>query len=207
MTTLTQIHFRYDTDKGTDHSYIETYETLFSNYQNKKINICEIGCLTCASLFMWNEYFKQATIYGVDNWVQQDQNYVIGLNHRHRLHLPELIENVQTNYSRIKLITCDSTDAIKVEDSFKNCQLDIILDDGDHSMTAQFITYTNFIRFLSQDGIYIVEDVSREYVHELTRKINDYNFNHGLTYTVSPKEFYKNNRNDDALLVIKNENY
>ena len=43
------------TDKGTSHSYIETYEGLLSGSVGKGITLLEIGVATGKSLLMWEE--------------------------------------------------------------------------------------------------------------------------------------------------------
>ena len=35
----------YGTDKDTSHSYIETYDSLFSEYKDKKINLLDWGII------------------------------------------------------------------------------------------------------------------------------------------------------------------
>ena len=56
----------YSTDKGTSHSYLETYEKLFYPYKDEKINIVEVGIRGGGSLRMWEDYFSKAGILGVD---------------------------------------------------------------------------------------------------------------------------------------------
>jgi hypothetical protein len=56
-----------ETDKNTDHSYIEHfYENAFLKYKDKNITLLEIGARTGASCFLWNQYFKNGIIYGID---------------------------------------------------------------------------------------------------------------------------------------------
>jgi len=59
----------YPSDKNSYHSYIEdVYEEYFSQYKNKKINLLEIGVAFSGSIRLWNDYFKNAKIYGIDNF-------------------------------------------------------------------------------------------------------------------------------------------
>ena len=54
-------------DKGTMHSYIEYYEQLLKPYRESFTDILEIGVAPGAlSLKMWEQYFTNANIYGVD---------------------------------------------------------------------------------------------------------------------------------------------
>jgi len=59
----------YPSDKNSYHSYIEdVYEEYFSPYRNKKINLLEIGVSFSGSIRLWKDYFKNAQIYGIDNF-------------------------------------------------------------------------------------------------------------------------------------------
>lgn len=41
------------TDKNTTHSYLPTYERLFSRIKNTTGNILEIGILAGGSIYLW----------------------------------------------------------------------------------------------------------------------------------------------------------
>ena len=68
MYSLTELVNRgeYSTDKNTTHSYIESYEKLFETYKDNKINLLEIGSHNGGSLRLWNDYFSDATIIGLE---------------------------------------------------------------------------------------------------------------------------------------------
>ena len=88
MKTLEEIYQQFSQnrdcghgDKGTTHSYIESYDRLLSPYRDKNINFLEIGLGTndismasnmgkegipLASLKAWRDYFENANIYGAD---------------------------------------------------------------------------------------------------------------------------------------------
>lgn len=197
---LSDLHRQYETDKGTWHSYIDVYDELFASYRNNDINLLEIGALVCGSLKMFENYFYKGQIYGVDNWAQSDQLVVTGFSGR-KYTVEQLVQDVQKNHPRIHLITCDSTNKAMVDIQVNKLDFDIIIDDGDHRYQAQFATYCNFIPYLRKNGIYIVEDV-RHYTI-LEQQINDYNKTNGLNYTVEVRKFFKNNWDDDVLLIIK----
>ena len=46
----------------------DVYEEYFSTYRNEKINLLEIGVAHSGSIRLWNDYFKDAQIYGIDNF-------------------------------------------------------------------------------------------------------------------------------------------
>jgi hypothetical protein len=55
----------YGTDKG-DHNYIKYYNEWFEEYQNKEINLLEVGVENGGSIRLWEDYFTNGTIYGMD---------------------------------------------------------------------------------------------------------------------------------------------
>lgn len=201
---LADIHTKYYTDKGTQHSYIESYDRLLEPYQHKSIQMCEIGCLGGGSLKMFEEYFSNGTIVGVDNWIQTSNNTVdlfnIGFNGVIKT-VSEIKGDIEKNHTRIKLITCDSTNLQQVNQELSSMKFDVIIDDGDHWHEAQFSTFKNFFPLLNHGGIYIVEDV-RHY-KELAENIQHYLDNHNINYTVEIETFFKNNWDDDVLVIVK----
>lgn len=194
--TLQEIHTKYDTDKGTVHSYIPIYDNLFAPFQNKPINLLEIGALTCGSLKMFSEYFESGTIYGIDNWTQW---WTYDLS---RINVQNIISDVKTNWPRINLITSDSTDKKSIDTKLQGLKFDIILDDGNHDPQVQFKTFTNLIEYLNQDtGIYIIEDIV--YVIPLKLEIEDYIKTHKLPLVCSTYFSNKYTGSDDNLIIIK----
>ena len=60
-----------ETDKNTDHSYLELYETLLSSKKDTAKNILEIGIgdyrvKNGGSIKLWKAYFTNAKIYALD---------------------------------------------------------------------------------------------------------------------------------------------
>ena len=72
---------KYDTDKNTFHSYMKTYEDLFSKYDNIPVSLLEIGVWGGGSMKMWKDFFAEGSlIHGVDlypnqhNWPKYHEN-------------------------------------------------------------------------------------------------------------------------------------
>lgn len=196
---LQDIHLQYDTDKGTFHSYIELYDHLFQPFQQQDCNVLEIGALTCGSLKMFNQYFASADIYGVDNWSQQADH--LGQDYISKgVDIKSIIFDIAVNYPRIKLITCDSTNASQVQNIFAKKNFKIIIDDGDHNPHAQFMSCQNFLPFLEQDGIYIIEDVYD--MNTLKHNIDALLHQHFPNLGATSYFYHKEGRQDDAVLVI-----
>ena len=56
----------YQTDKNTDHNYLDKYDKYFNKFKDQKINLLEIGIFHGGSLEMCRDYFKNRTIFGLD---------------------------------------------------------------------------------------------------------------------------------------------
>lgn len=198
---LLDIHTKYDTDKGTAHSYIETYDDLFAPLQHDAINFLEIGALTCGSLKMFHEYFSQAHIYGLDNWIQQADH--VGTSFEQKgVDMAQIIQDVTRNYPRVHLVTCDSTNSVQVNTKLSHLTFQIIVDDGDHHPHAQFNTFQNFWSLWDRtQGVYVIEDVID--INYLTAIVQSHVTQNNLNVRLTPKPFYKNNRGDDSVLVIQ----
>jgi hypothetical protein len=192
---LSDIHTSYETDKGTTHSYIETYDVIFGPYQNHNINLLEIGALSCGSLRMFNDFLTKAEIYGVDNWSQQ-------IDHNGRtIDFEFITKNISDKYPRIHLVTCDSTNKDQVDEKINNLKFKFIVDDGDHRPESQFTTFKNFIPYLSNNGTYIIESVYG--IVELDEMLKAYIKEQNLPYHVKVVGFFKGQRADDVMLIVR----
>jgi hypothetical protein len=131
------------TDKGTDHDYIEFYDTIFkANRLNKRL--LEIGVSSGGSAWLWSKYFIEPEIYAVDI--------------ADKFHTPcdfqkDLLDNPQVKI----LWSFDSTRSYhytRIPDTF-----DYIIDDGDHSPGAQLATLRQAWHLLKTGGFYFIEDI------------------------------------------------
>ena len=140
------------TDKNTIHSYIDTYEKLFSSIKDTTKNVLEIGIKEGGSLLLWHDYFENAIIYGIDNEYEKK------------------IPNWLNKYDRIKTYNSDAynTSFIKNEFINKNKFFDIIIDDGPHTKESMIFTTEHYSKLLTDNGILIIEDVqSMEWVDDI----------------------------------------
>lgn len=164
---LTHLFQKYGSDKGAirlldhpypwpPHTYSDLYEELWKHERNKihKIFECGIGTnsqviqsnmgpsgIPGASLYAWRDYFPNAEIYGAD-----------------------IDREVLFKDDRIKTYWVDqlSPEAIKLLwESIGEKNFDIMLDDGLHTFQAGSTLFTNSIHALAEDGVYVIEDVSK----------------------------------------------
>lgn len=154
--SLHYIGLKHKTDKAIAHDFLPFYEAHLNKYRNKKIRLLEIGIggivhstyisksylndaymVNGSSLRMWEEYFPNAEILGMDI-DKSCLNYVYKTN-------------------RVKTIIGDQTDRSFL-DSIEG-EFDIIIDDGGHTMAQQMISFGCLFKKLKPGGIYIVEDL------------------------------------------------
>jgi 2-polyprenyl-3-methyl-5-hydroxy-6-metoxy-1,4-benzoquinol methylase len=180
---LTDIIDNSRTDKNTTHSYLETYEKLFRSKKNSAKNILEIGVQDGGSIKLWFDYFKNATIYGIDLRKIRD------------------MWNELKNKSRIKLGCFDaySRDFIDKYLIPLNVKFDILIDDGPHTLKSMKFFINNYLQLLKDDGILVVEDIQHiEWVEELINIIPNEYSHYIEIYDLRNEK----NRYDDILLVI-----
>ena len=145
---------KYDTDKGTTHTYVGVYDEIFASLQNEPIHILEIGILSGGSLELWHEYFPKADIQGMDNFIQSRGFNGSDVNE-------QVVRDKFAYYPRITINRCNSLDYKDVDGMMqeKNFKFDIIVDDGDHRPESQVQTFKNLCPHWS--GImYVIEEVA-----------------------------------------------
>lgn len=159
-TPLCEIMSRHGCDKArttssSRHNYTHYYYRLFENDRDKPFRILEVGIGTGASLRGWKEFFPNAKVFGVDI-------------------------NPQTLFTedRISTFVCDVT----LPDSIARLWLDpalvspidIIVDDGRHTMESQVAFFENSIHKLAAGGVYVIEDVRTNVLSEFSRKVSEW---------------------------------
>jgi len=142
----------YPSDKNSCHSYIEdVYEEYLAPYRNKKINLLEIGVSFSGSIRLWNDYFKNAQIYGVDN-------FSCGEEYKNKS--KDLIGGEVKN---IKII-CDDAYDESVADQLP--EFDVIIDDGPHTLNTQLKCIQLYLSKLKSDGIMFIEDIIVDFEYD-----------------------------------------
>lgn len=126
----------FNTDKF-EHGYIPFYETFFSKMHNTK-NVLEIGVFNGGSLNYFNNYFPNATIFGID---------ILDKTHYDTQNIKTFIVNQE-----------DRDDLKKFLDK-TNVDFDIILDDGGHTMKQQQTSFGFLFSKVKSGGLYIIEDL------------------------------------------------
>ncbi len=128
------------------HHYFEIYERHFEKFRNKDVSILEIGVLHGGSLQMWKEYFgSNAKIYGVD------------IN-------PKCKEFEEKNVEIF--IGSQSDRNFLREIKTRIPKIDILIDDGGHTMEQQITTFEELFEHVDENGVYLCEDLHTSYWEE-----------------------------------------
>jgi len=166
------------TDKNTQHSYLETYEKILNDKHLSCRNVLEIGIQSGGSMKLWNDYFVNANIYGID--IDENPHF--------------LNEFKRVNCLKMNAYSQESIDYF----SNKNIKFDLIIDDGPHTLESMTYFIKNYIQLLSFDGIMIVEDIQDIQWCDIFRTY----IPNGYTYEIFDLRHIKN-RWDDIMFVIK----
>lgn len=202
---------RFISDKSDQfgHDYIPSYEKILQERRIMCKTLLEIGiggsdhesAMQRAygnayqqgnSLRMWRDYFFNANIYAVD------------IDATSMLHNEEKIQTFVANQA-------SESDLKTVIDSI-GTNIDVIIDDGSHWVNHQVASFEILNRFLSVNGIYIIEDINPAVVEQFrdlsifsaeTRELILEKFDTEL-FDCRKKEAIESNRwADDYLFVLR----
>jgi hypothetical protein len=123
-------------DKGSLHSYIDIYAKQMR--RKKNIDLLEVGVWRGYSLAMWQDYFTDSRIVGVD-----------------------------IDLSRCELDVdarrCDATNPGELQMALGDMRFDYIIDDGSHRLEDQVASFGVLWDRLKPAGKYFVEDIQNDY--------------------------------------------
>jgi cephalosporin hydroxylase len=161
MRSLDEIALSTRTDKSSiGHRYTHIYADLFDTKRLDVRNVCEIGVQRGRSIKMWDEYFTNAKITGVD------------ISNR-------CLQHVQQS-DKVKIIIHSATDKdiVPLLHSEAPSGFDIIIDDGSHKPKDQIDSFEILFPLLKNGGLYIVEDVypesfGNDFLQYMKEKINN----------------------------------
>jgi len=129
------------------HHYFDIYDRHFKKFIGKNPTILEIGVAKGGSLEMWNHYFEnECHIFGID------------IN-TSCLDVPESLgsSNIQ-----VEIGNQEDRGFWKTYLADKP-KFDIVIDDGGHMMKQQIVTYEEVYDHVSDDGVYLCEDLHTSY--------------------------------------------
>ena len=183
---------QYGTDKGSNgqtaypfewapHRYSDLYDVLFRQRRNQVNRVFECGIGTGnlgisanmgkgarpgASLRAWRDYFPNAVIYGAD-----------------------IDPDVIFNEDRIFTFLLDQLNEKSIKDAisdFEPGSFDLMVDDGLHTYQANATLFRNSHHLLSEEGIYIIEDVTPTNLRKLLSLRSEF-----FSFNFSPVVFHE----------------
>lgn len=123
--------------------YFEVYERHFSRFRGTDVVMIEFGISQGGSLEMWRDYFgPKAMIYGVDinpdcKQFEDERTKVFIGNQEDPAFLKSIADQVD--------------------------HIDILLDDGGHTMSQQIATFEALFDHIQPHGVYLCEDLHTSY--------------------------------------------
>ena len=123
--------------------YFEIYDRHFSRFRGTAVHIVEFGVFQGGSLQMWKEYFgPQCKIFGVDinphcKTLEEDQIQIFIGDQEDRTFLKTLADRIP--------------------------RIDILIDDGGHTMAQQIGTFEELFSHIDENGVYLCEDLHTSY--------------------------------------------
>ncbi len=161
--TLEELNIRdglFLTDKGSIHSYLKFYDTMFSHLRDRELNIFEVGYQYGGSCELWRRYFLYAKIRAIDikHWEPTPERNGLKLDN-----------NFIDPSGRVRLDLIGIQDL--ADEYFKDFKPDIAIDDGSHLLEDQIMFVRKVYPHLKEDGYLIVEDIQdwKTAIHEFDK--------------------------------------
>lgn len=150
---LKELGIKHGTDKANRHPYMdEVYWPLFKGYQNKEVNILEIGAGRFGgSVKTWKDFFVNGQVYLMDPF------FIKGSDHIGPFSVSR--KNVE-DYGVIA-IQSNQLSKEQSKDVTEICseKFDFIIDDGAHMNDAIQYSFAALFPLLKSGGSYIIEDL------------------------------------------------
>jgi len=141
---------RVSDEFGGAYGYVVQYYQYLNDHRLDFKNVLEVGVWDGRSLKMWQEYFPNAMIYGIDDFSG--------------IHSPVDASKIDNN--RIKVVIGDQTDKDLLDSSFEDIIFDTIIDDGSHRAWHTQQTFKILFPKLVSGGYYFVENLEVSPIRE-----------------------------------------
>ena len=142
------LRLNYPSDKDTAHNYLPVYQEEFTQTEN--IKMLELGVCYGGSLVLWNEFFVNSEIHGIDNAKYTDAP-IPGILHFGKY------EDLHTTF----------------EDNY----FDYIVNDSMHYAPEQIDAFNIYYSKLKSGGKFFMEDIpNMENVAQIVKTLEGYTF-------------------------------
>jgi len=171
------------TDKQTIHSYGEVYEGLLTGLDKGAITLLEVGVQYGGSLLLWHELLPDARLIAVDIADQVHES------------IKERLSPDRYAFIVADAYTPEVQELVKEQ---AKAGLDVIIDDGPHSLESQEAFLRLYFPLLNEGGIAVVEDVQDvSWFNALAAALPD-----GATFeTIDLRD--KKGRYDDLMFIAR----
>jgi hypothetical protein len=123
--------------------YFDIYDFWFKKYKNKPVVIFEIGVYQGGSINMWRDYFgEEALIFAID--------------------INPLCKQFETKNTKIFIGSQEDKEFLKFVKT-QVPKIDILIDDGGHTMKQQIVSFEEMYDHINDDGLYLCEDLHTSY--------------------------------------------
>ena len=122
------------------HNYLSIYENYLGAIRTSVRSLLEIGIDSGGSLRMWEDFFPNATIIGLDK-------------HQHNI----------TQFRRAKAVLADVGHICQLLSAVEGHTFDVIVDDGSHWYQHQIGSFEALWPLLNVGGLYFIEDLVTSY--------------------------------------------
>lgn len=161
-------------DKGTAHSYIEIYETEMA--KTKNITMLEIGIWEGHSIAMWEQYFEDSQVIGID---------------------------IALDKVKFDLRNCIKADATRPIPNLTVNAFDYIIDDGSHRVQDQIQSFDWLWGKVKPGGKYFIEDIVND---QALADLKAYMASRQIEIKIYDNRSVKGRRDDIMLVATKGVN-
>ena len=147
MSSFSELYKSQKTGKSSDKwsFYIPQYDKIFHEFSENSVRMLSIGVQNCGDLDIYAKYFSGGKVF-------------VGCD------INEACENAQFDDPRVKIVIGDANDANTVDRITKiSDKFDIVVDDGSHKSSDIIKTFGIYFKFLSDGGIFVIEDLHCSY--------------------------------------------
>jgi SAM-dependent methyltransferase len=123
-------------------TYLDVYAKYLEELRDRPVSMLELGVRDGKSLLMWERYFPQGRIYGID--IDPRCSEFAG--------------------DRKEVAIGSQGDVEFLKSVFGGRQFDVILDDASHVNTLSRISFENLFDRVVPGGLYIIEDLGCSYL-------------------------------------------
>ena len=195
--TLEDLFSFYGTDKADSwgrnktkgHGYSKYYEKHLYQFQQKKINLLEIGSFSGASAASFAKYFSNSSIFCID------------IN----------ISNFKFNSKRINVFGMDVSNYKSISNFYKKINItkneyffDVIIDDGSHKLSDILFSLNIFFKNLKKGGFYIIEDFKFPNYFKHLKDVDEITVDQMIKNIENKEDFNSNIISKDIINSLKN---